>query len=312
LGISPDEATFARRGFQPADPELQERLERFGQTFVRGYLTALSVTDPDALAARLRRVDLESRGFAFEGAAMGLALLDYLMPWGGKRWSAFLAGPGDSHAYMVHIGAGWAAARVPWVRRKAERRLARMDPLLRWLVIDGYGFHQGYFQWRRHVEEQAIPERLSPYAKRAFDQGLGRSLWFVEGADVSRIVARIDGFPSQRHGDLYCGIGLACTYAGGIDRGAIESLKAAAEGYRLQMAQGAAFAAKARERAGNRALHTELACQVLCGMPAAEAAAITDETLQDLPGDDTEPAYEQWRRRIQERLAMAWRETGSS
>jgi hypothetical protein len=117
-------------------------------------------------------------------------------------------------------------------------------------------------------------------------------------------VGRIVSFSRHRREDLWSGVGLACAYAGGVDRSSIESLgRAAGESLPL-VAQGAAFAAKARERAGNPAPHTELACDVLCGMSAAQAAEITDDARQALPSDGEEPAFEVWRKRIQSRFAV--------
>jgi len=69
-----------------------------------------------------------------------------------------------------------------------------------------------------------------------------------------------------------------------------------------QAAQGAAFAAKARQRAGIVVPHTEMACGVWCGMSADEAAAVTDEALHDLRFDGAEPAFEEWRRKVQTRM----------
>ena len=303
FGISLEETTVARRGFRVTDPGTRQRLELIGQTFVEGYHAALEQSKPETFACRLSAVELEFRGFAFEGAAMGLALLDTLTPWNRTRWRAFLSGPAANHLYMVHVGVGWAAARVPWVRRNIEYRLGLLVPLLRWLAVDGYGFHEGYFYWRQYVEGQRIPEQLSGYASRAFDQGLGRSLWFSNGADVARIPLAITDFPVSRHADLWSGVGLACAYAGGVDRAAIEALAKAAGPYRSELAQGVAFAAKARQRAGNPAGHTELASEVICGMSADRAAEITDAALADLPPDAHEPSYEVWRRRIRTHFA---------
>jgi hypothetical protein len=302
LGIPFEEASFTRRGFRGSESGARERLEQIGYTFLHGYHAVLDDAEAKAVACRLDTVGPELRGFAFEGAAMGLALLDRLTPWRRSRWQAFLEGPAAAHAYMVHVGAGWVLARF---RRRVATAVGRMDPLLRWLALDGYGFHHGYFHWRRSVEGQTVPDRLSGYSRRAFDQGLGRSLWFVDGADVARIPATISAFPPGRHPDLWSGVGLACAYAGGVDQAALEALREAGGPYRPHLAQGAAFAAKARQRAGNPADHTDLACRVLCSMGAAEAACVTDDALKGLPSDGLDPAYEVWRRRIRARFTGA-------
>ena len=274
---------------------MRGRLEEIGRTFVHGYHLALEDDRAESLATRLATVEAERRGFAFEGAAMALTLLDALTPWRRDRWRSLLAGAGAAHVYMMHVGAGWAAARLGG---SVERFMSGKDPLLRWLVLDGLGFHEGYFHWRDAVDAHRRPGRLSGYARDAFDQGLGRSLWFVDASEPARIQRTIEGFDSDRHAQLWSGVGLASAYAGGVDRAELEALRAAAGSYLPLVAQGVAFAAKARERAGNPAPHTELACEVLCGMSARAAADITDRALPESPLDGDAPGYEVWRRRI--------------
>lgn len=301
LAISLAEATFARRGFREKDAPSRQHLEQIGQTFLSGYQAALEEDDLNDLAQRLASlVPLAFQGFAFEGAAMGLALLDLFAFWRPGRLPAFFNGPGADHIYMIHVGAGWLLARL---RRPVKQPPGQLDPLLGWLAVDGYGFHEGYFRWPRTIKKQMIPGRLSGYARRVFDQGLGRSLWFVEGADSARIPEAIARFAPSRRADLWSGVGLACAYAGGADHTAVAKLKATAVPFTPHLAQGAAFAAKARQRAGNMTAHTELACEILCGVPARQAAHITDKALDGLPPDSTEPAYEIWRRRIRRYLA---------
>lgn len=300
FGLSPDEASFARRGFHPGEPRARQRLELIGRTFLRGYNSALEEYRPARLEARLRAIDSEVRGFAFEGAAMALALLDCLTPWNRGRFRAFLLEAGEPHVYMAHVGLGWALARL---RRDVRPALARLDPLLGWLALDGYGFHQGYFHPREHIADQQAPAGMHGYACRAFDQGLGRSLWFVDGADVDRIAAAIDSFAPARRADLWSGVGLACAYAGGAASREVDEIRLASGEYAAHAAQGAAFAAKARERAGNPAAHTELACRILCGVGAEEAARLTDEALDSLADCASAPAYETWRERMRTRLS---------
>jgi hypothetical protein len=301
LGLSPAEASFARRGFLTGEEMARQRLEQIGVTFLSGYHAALEESEFVQLARRLSIVETDLQGFAFEGAAMALALLDYFTPWRKDRWRTFTGGFAKPHIYMMHVGLGWALARL---RRSVTPQLVQLDPLLGWLVVDGYGFHEGYFRWPRYVEQRAIPTHLNGYERRVFDQGLGRSLWFVKGANVAAVASALDTFPSERYEDLWSGVGLACAYAGGCGRAAIESLRVAAGEHLPAFAQGVAFAAKTRQRAANLNSHTETVCRLIWGDSAAAVAAITDAALEDLREEDGLPAYEAWRRRIQNKITL--------
>lgn len=299
LRISFEEVTFYRRGFVADRRGPRERLERIGQTFLQGYHAALNDEGLEALTFHLEAIDRELCGFAYEGAAMALTLLDQLSLGNRNRLLAFLHGAGSRHTYMVHVGVGWAVARIPWLRSNLDQSMAHLDPLLRWLVVDGKGFSDFYFGSSSFLRRPERLNRLQNYARQAYAQGVGRSLWFVTGASVERIAGTISALPRQLHGDLWSGAGLACAMAGGTDRSAVERLRARAGIHKAALAQGAAFAAKARQRAGNLTEHTEMACQVICGLSANAAAQVTDAMLQKLPADGAAPAYEIWRQRIQ-------------
>src|SRR5436305_17603 len=141
FGISPDEASFRRRGFSYRDEGARVRLEHIGEIFLRGYHAVLEARGDEKLVRQLDAVEPEFRGFAFEGAAMALMLLDLLRPWGGVRLKSFVAGAGAAHEYMLYVGAGWALARL---RRDPSRARGSFDPLLGWLAADGYGFAEGH------------------------------------------------------------------------------------------------------------------------------------------------------------------------
>src|SRR6185369_7017983 len=102
-----------------------------------------------SLVTALNAVEPELRGFASEGAAMGLALLDCLTPWKSSRIRRFLEGGGDPHAYMVHVAVGWVWARLTF---DFLRGCQRLDALLGWLAYDGWGFHEGFFHWPQYVD----------------------------------------------------------------------------------------------------------------------------------------------------------------
>src|SRR5262249_53598872 len=137
--------------------------------------------------------------------------------------------------------------------------------------------------------------------RHVFYQGLGRSLWFIQGADVHRIAVAIASFHPDYHGDAWSGAGLACAYAGGLSAGTTAQLRREAGAHSPALAQGAAFATKTRQLAGNPAKHTEIACEVLCGMSTEQAAALCDETFTKIDLNQSCP-YQHWRKLMQEEL----------
>lgn len=295
-----------KRGFHRKSPESQELLESVGHTFLTGYAYAAEAATVNEAEDRLDRIPTRFRGFAYEGAAMGFAILDGL-PFGRSDHVArFLAGRGDRQIYTAYVGIGWAMARLPKFRWPKP---ATLDPLLRWLVLDGYGFHQAYFHTRRYVHEQYSDPRFpwpggrsAAYANRAIDQGIGRALWFVGGTDVDVVTRLIGTFPAYRRPDLYSGAGLAATYAGGSSDDELALFLGCAGVNRGPVAQGAAFAAEARVRGGIMVPHTERAARMFCGMTAEQAARVTRDIRPDRPVDGHLPAYELWRRRIAEQF----------
>jgi hypothetical protein len=275
---------------------MRDRLEQIGAAFLGGYHLALAAGQPDQVTPALAEVGRDLRGFAFEGAAMGLALLDHLTPWGGTRIGRFLKGAGEPHCYMVHVAVGWVWARLPLRIESAKRGL---DPLLSWLAYDGWGFHEGFFHWPKYIRAQPVPRRLTGYQRRVFDQGLGRSFWFVNGGNPGLIAGTVEGFPFERQADLWSGIGLAAVYAGQLAEMELFELRERAGEHWPSLAQGAAFAAKARIRAGNPTEYNNFATERLTGLSAVAAAHVTDAALENLPASASPPSYEIWRRRIQ-------------
>jgi hypothetical protein len=79
FAIAPVETTFARRGFRESEAAAHQHLQQIGRTFLQGYHAALEEDQARSLTLRLNAVDLQSRRFAFEGAAMTLAPLDHLV-----------------------------------------------------------------------------------------------------------------------------------------------------------------------------------------------------------------------------------------
>lgn len=297
LSISGALADTSRRKGIPTTPDKQRQLEVAPAFFMKGYQTALQVRRLHDLGERLDRLPLANRGFAYEGAGMALALIDALSFGKSSAVCTFANGPAERHIYLVYVGAGWAFAKIPWARRQLWPRL---DPLYKWLALDGLGFQRGFSRPERYLFAPHRPRSSDGDACGPVDQGLGRALWFVAGAqplDCAEIIARHE--PSRRS-DLWSGLGLASAYAGASSDSDIRQLSTCAGSYRADLAQGIAFAAKARLRAENLVGHTSRACEIVWGMPAGQVAAVTDRALPTAQADIDGEAYEGWRARIRE------------
>jgi hypothetical protein len=281
------------------DPMLKPLAKANGTVLECAYF-AIANPKFDVLVPMLDSREVELHGFAYEGAGLGLAILDCWLPWK-MRTRDFVNGPGAQYVRAVYLGVGLAFARMGRDPQRFRRRFR--DPFWSWCVFDGYGFMKGIRLRQQYLEKCADPDNFRGYARRAFDQGLGRGLWFIERGKAERVAAVIDRFPENRRPDLWSGVGYACGYAGGGDRNALETLGKGAGGFRSSLAVGVAASARTRHLIGNLVEHNDIACEVLCGMSSVEAAKVAEEAMLDLPpGSDDEPAYEIWRRRLRDRL----------
>lgn len=309
------EVTFARRGFPEAPSQTTQLLEAIPQAVICGFEWGIDARDQWEVERRLALVDVEQRGFAYEGATMAFTILDAMGPGRGHRTRDLLKGPGSRHILLAYIGMGFAMSHLPrplWKKVVPDLSPDPYYPTMSWLAVDGYGFDLAYFHTKRWVDGQKVPapyrwENSPDYFLRAVDQGIGRALWFICGAQAPEVAAAAGRFASHRQPDLWSGIGLAATFAGGSDAEGLAALRRASGEYWSQLALGVVFAAKARAYAGFVPDHSQLACSALGGISVDKAVSLADGTAPataeagatpTTAGAGVTPVYEQWRERI--------------
>jgi enediyne biosynthesis protein E3 len=272
--IPTTDASFRVRGFEACDPGVKERLERIIQIFLEGYNLTLEFDKPELLSAKLDAAyDAHHVGFAYEGTGLYYGMTDLLFPRKRSRLGQFVEGTASKHDFIITVGAGFAVARVPWGIRSMDGLMRKLDPRIAWCVPDGYGFHQGFFQHRRYIDSCETPPRELPtYARQLFDSGLGRSLWWVKGGDPKKIKMAIDQFAEPRRGELWCGVGVAAAYAGGVDTECLNQLRDLSGSFRADYLCGIPFATGMRQKGGNPSAWTETASRLLLGATAQEVS----------------------------------------
>jgi len=299
--VAYEEVTPDKRGFAVKNVNASAHLQNIGISFLDGYHHSLGTNSVDFICRSIDQKEKRYRGFSYEGVAMGMAIKDVFRSKRNRLIPEFLSDKGNKHVYMSHVGIGWAYARLPF---RIEKELVNYDPLLRWLIIDGYGFHQAYFKTKLYIIDKKVPN-LSPFAKHVFYQGVGRCLWFIYGTNIAEIISAVALFPEMYHQDLWAGLGLASVYAGEVEIQELIQLKKLSGKYLPNLLQGVAFGAKARERAGLVLDYTEASVLALTGLPVKEVADITDLAITKIPaGLDSSGQYLAWKNIIGEELCL--------
>jgi enediyne biosynthesis protein E3 len=296
LSLSPEEASFSRRGFPGRESASRAHLEEILRTFIQGYNLALRSTNAAAL---VRQIDSAfspvSAGFAYEGAGLWFALSDLLLPRAESRLRQFLSSAASHHDFIASVGAGFAIARAPFGLRRMKAYQAKLDPMSAWCLADGYGFHQGFFHWERFVRNgEAPPASLDAQSRALFDAGVGRSMWWVFGADPVSITAAISRCESHRRAEMWTGIGTALSYAGGMPASSIPTLLDLAGPYRTDLISGILFSAHMRHKGGNPSEWTDRVCAQCLGQTTERTSAVIVNELQTYLDSWTGSEQEKW------------------
>ena len=204
-------------------PKICERVSDARAYFMHGFSEALKVP-LEALPKLLQVTPFQGRGFAMEGMAMALTLMDELSPAPHSRLCFLLDGRSAEEQTLGAIGVGWASARLG---KTIDWLPDGLQPRYRFAVADGYGFHHGFFHSNRFTDK-GFPVR-SGQLGYYYDIGLGRALWFVHTGNVKPIEHTIDRFLPNRRKQLWRGVGTACAFTGNTECAAAQMGKAAAK-----------------------------------------------------------------------------------
>ncbi len=180
----------------------------------------------------------------YEAVAMELALRDLSEGNHLTIWRDFLEQYAQNHRVQVYVGLGWALGKQ---RLSVLKYIEGLD-LERWRVFDGYGYYDGFFR-KRSVLQGILPEGVLGNGAKLYVQGVGRSFWYSSKGNIPKLLKLIRMLPKEWQGDMWRGVGVACTYIGGGDATFWKELWEAARGYQSQLATGSAMTVASRTAA---------------------------------------------------------------
>lgn len=300
LGIRSQGLTLNRPGNSAPKTPAADEFERVFLHVKNSIDMAVRSKNNNEVIAAIEGMPAQYRAFAFEGAATGVAIIDSITPFS-RRVNDLITGAASRYNLTMYAGVGLAMGRIPkrrWPKIFPEHRDSR------WAALDGYGFHNAFFHTEKWIGDHVIDDSLPSWMgepgplNRVIDQGVGRALWFISGGSPDQVADTIQGFDPARHGDLWDGIGLAATFAGGVETDTLKALLARVPQFRQRLAAGACVAAKIREQADETTPHTQSAVLAYTGRTVAQAAALYDQALIEVSLDGTAASYVAWRDRL--------------
>jgi len=240
-----------------------QKTEAIKRVFLETQLFYATHDSMPVLIEYLEHTEKEFCSIAYESASMLIALKDFETDVFPDTWLLFANGPAAAHQAQVYVGLGWAIAKFNFPFLTAVKNI---DTQFYFRIADGCGYYDGSFKTRRTVTNKELPDYLPAAAMPMYDQGIGRSIWYTQKADIHMIRSKIETFAANRHADLWRGVGIAVAYVGGCDDADLKTLFKYASTNCFQLACGAALAARSRTMANTMTADTDRCSRVWFGL----------------------------------------------
>ncbi len=267
-----------RNRFRPGGPISDPKhvkmgaLRKVASTFLDGFAVASESTVNDALHREVRSLPQTDRGVCYEGVAAGKTVRDLTAHTDLSEASELLRDE-ENYSFLLYLGIGEAMAQM-----KLPPQLCNAVAKEKWSgqIIEGYGFFDGYFNWHDALVDQRYPVGLEPGLRAAYDQGIGRAIYFVTNCAPAQMRDMIACFPEERRAEIWAGIGIPAAYVGGLSEREFKTFLNFAGQFRAELMQGVLLGASARAKQNAIPDHTELACNIAFGESTFKAINYTE------------------------------------
>lgn len=229
--------------------------------------------DAAQIYAELEKFPVEVAGYAYEGAALAIGA-NASMGGSWERLTDFTLSA-SVHQMNAASGCGGAFAHAGVSLSSIP---ADVDPFWRWTLVDGYAFHQAFFNAQQIIREQEQPEVGSAWERRAYNQGIGRAIWYAAGGKPDLIRELINQFAPWQRSDLWYGVGLQAGYCGGVER-EFQQMRAKSGKQLDGLSSGVAMAVVTRSFCDYFPDHTTAASSIICGASTADVVKLFKKTL---------------------------------
>lgn len=195
-------------------------IERLFMEISHSFKKDLSIAE---LIEKLDAVEPKFRSIGYESASYVLGDFDLQDKNDLKNWSKLYASADENHRFHMIIGLGWSFAKSG--NSTLPVKDWEYDHVFRSMVLDGMGYYHALYRPRKTLLNQQYPEWLLSEDLKAFDQGIGRRIWYLYHDNQTKLIEILATFSEDRIPSLYTGLGIAFTYVSGFDEREVSSLK---------------------------------------------------------------------------------------
>lgn len=236
--------------FKNSNPHYTKKFPEILKSFLTGHNNMLSLfLRIDHVREKLDQSNPFYRGFAYEGAGMGLGARAAIMLRRGARFEKNILKLDPSYIYQYYVGLGWWLFKVcQFNKRGYDQWLKTLDPQYGPILFDGVGFIVGLFHYKTDPSIITKFNNFSADHQRIVYQGFGRSLWFQHEFQLDKVLETIEELPVNHREDILSGVGLAVAYScfDNLSYG-YSAIKLIPTEYRCAFQQGMAFGWEARK-----------------------------------------------------------------
>jgi hypothetical protein len=258
---------------------IPERMEYIQNLFLEAGALARTAGGWQELLPLLDQEPDEYRSVGYEGFSFELAMKDIDTMGALGEWKEFRTAT-QEHAFHLDIGLGWALAK----REVAIGvYIDSVDSITGSMILDGIGYYHALFKGRNTLKNKYVPAELEQQGLSGFDQGVGRRLWYMAKGNVQEAVNLLHGFPFERRGDLFRGVGIACGYVGGNSEKELRILEKLSAEHKDQLQLGIALASLSRILSNSVTPSVQRSYQIICGKSDSHLdISLTDATKKFL------------------------------
>ena len=274
---------------------IKDKMELIQATFQEAKEKATLTNNLEELNKSLLNFPNEFISVAYEGASMALAIKSIQETDSLTKWNDFYQRFGIKHSSQIHVGLGWAFSELNLDLSLFD---SEISPLLKYRVLDGYGYYEGIFKRRQSVRTQQTPQHFDPLSLRAYDQGLGRSLWYISQGEVEKLARSSNLFSENRCHDLWRGIGIAVAYVGGTEISVLQQLVNESGQYLPSFKCGVSLLIQSRDKADTISNDTNTIADFLFGL-SCDSISERLKNIEENTNSTSEQMYFDWVKNIE-------------